>query len=241
MADPTAALKATVGRLMQDAQSLQQLFLTIYARGDNEANRKQLQSACENEGARIKTNLYTLISRTPLKPALETPNSAYNLFISTWDNGKGQLLPSFNRITEFWTSLRNAQPALDRLMVPQPVPGQPGPWTRGGVGRTPAEIQILTTLRSQTDELWQVYTSCVATHTAAAVQKTKEPVRVIGELLYDTRLSRQAQTVLTNAKPEWQKFISQYKNGNGIDKSSWNQLLRFQTVLDRDIGRYLAS
>jgi hypothetical protein len=240
MSDPNVALKAAVGRLMRDAQFLQELFLTNYAKGDNEANRRQLQSGYENEGAKIKTNLYTLISRTPLKPALERPNSAYNQFISTWNNGKGQLLPSYNRINEFWTLLKDAQPALDRLMVPQPGPGG-GPWTRGGVGRTPTEIQIFTSLRSQTDELWNVYTSCVATHTAASAQKIKELVNAIQKGLWDTRISQQAQTVLTNAKPEWGKFTSLYRNGNGINRASWDQLLRFQTVLDSDVARFLSS
>src|SRR5262249_52765113 len=148
----------------------------------------------------------------PLKPALTVPNSAYNQFISVWAGGTGDLQRSFTQISEFSRLLQAAQPELDRLMVLQP--SQPGPWTRGGVGRTPAESQSLTTLRSQTDELWQVYTSCVATHTAASVQRIKEHVKAIGELLRDTRLSQQVHTMLKNAKTEWGRFTSLYRNGD---------------------------
>jgi hypothetical protein len=237
MADPRdPQLVAVVGRLTRDAQFLQDLFLRNYR---DENNRTQLQSAYELQGAQITTNLRTLIGKTPrLKPALDKPNSAYNQFISAWNNGTGDLGRSFYQITEFWNLLQAAQPELNRLMAPQPGPGQPTPWTRG---KTPAEIQIFTTLRSQTEELWKVYTECVATHTSPLAIKIAEHVKAIQELLKDTRLSQQAQTALTNSKTEWGKFISQYNNGKGINRSSWDLLLRFQTVLNIDCAKFLGS
>jgi hypothetical protein len=237
MSDPTVALKAAVGRLTRDAEFLQNLFLLNYR---DENNRTKLQGGYELQGAQITNNLRTLIGKTPrLKPALDKPNSAYNQFISTWNNGTGDLTISFNRITEFNNLLQAAQPALNTLIV-QPGPGS-GPWTPGTLGKTPAEIQIFTTLRSQTGELFKVYLACVATHTAAAAQEIKELVNAIGKLLIDPRLGRQAQTALTTAKPEWDKFTRQYNNGKAINQASWSQLSHFQAVLDVDVARYLSS
>src|SRR6516162_3127485 len=118
MSDPDPSLKQAVTKLKENAQSLEGLFAQNW---QNEANRQRLQSAYETQGILIKTNLATLISKTPkLKPALNAPNSAYNQFISTWNNGTGDLERSFKRINEFWTLLQAAEPELNRLMVVGP-------------------------------------------------------------------------------------------------------------------------
>jgi hypothetical protein len=236
MSDPNIALKQAVGRLTRDAQFLQNEFLLNYR---DEDNRTKLQGAYELQGAQIRTNLATLIGKTPrLKPALEAPNSAYNVFISTWKNGTGDLLSSFTRITEFNNLLKTAQPALNTLIA-QRGPDQPTPWTHG---KTPAEREIFTLLRSQAGELFQVFMRCVATHNSADALKIKEHVKAIQGLLNDTRLvSQPAKTALTRPKAEWVKFTSHYNNGKLIDQSGFSQVSFFQSVLDTEVARFLAS
>jgi hypothetical protein len=223
MSDPRdPVLKQAVGRLMRDVQSLHDLFLLNYR---DEANRPKLQTGFETLGIQIQTNLYTLIRKTPLKSALNTPNSNYNQFISAWNNGTGVLLSSFNRLTEFMRSLQTAQPELDRLMAPQPVPGPQPPGPHG----TAAEVAVFTRLRSEVNDLWEVFKSCVTNHTPSAASKIKEHVRVIGELLNNSSLGHDAVTKLTNSKREWTDFIARYKNGLEITNSSFSQLGHFVT------------
>ena len=153
------------------------------------------------------------------------------------NNGTGDLGRSFNQISEFWRLLQAAQPELDRLMVP-PGPG-PAPTRRPPL--TPPEIQVFTTLRTQTNELGEVFKSCVANHTTSAASKIKELVRVVQESLNDTRLSQQARTVLTRPKTEWGKFTSLYKNGSVIDRPSWSQLSFFAAAVNVEVARFLGS
>jgi hypothetical protein len=235
MSDPRdPALKQAVDRLMRDGRSLHDLFLLNYR---DEANRPKLRSGFDIEGTAIQNNLHTLISRTQLKSALNTPNSNYNQFISAWNNGTGVLLSSFNRLTEFWSSLQTAQPELDRLMVPQPGPGpQPTPRHRG----TAEEVSIFTRFRLATSELYIVFEACVKKQ-PASTSKIREHVRVIGELLNNSSLGPDTRMLLTNSKTEWEKFIIQYKNGAGIDWSCLQQLGHFQTDADLACFKFLGG
>jgi hypothetical protein len=226
-------LRQTVDRLMQNARTLHDLFLLNYR---DEANRPKLQTGFEQEGFVIQKGL-TGLMRTQLRPALNTPSSAYNQFMSAWNNGTGVLLSSFNRLTEFWSSLQTAQPELDRLMAPQPSPGpQPTPGHRG----TPAEVTIFTRLRSETNDLFRVFDAYVKKQPASK-SRIQEHVRVIGELLNDGRLGHDAQTLLINSKTAWGKFISQYKNGAVIDWSCLQQLGHFQGDADLACFKFLGG
>jgi hypothetical protein len=236
MSDPRdPALKQAVDRLMRDGRALHDLFLLNYR---DEANRPKLRSGFDIEGTAIQNNLHTLISRTQLKSALNTPNSNYNQFISAWNNGAGDLLVSFNRLTEFWRLLQAAQPELDRLMAPQPGPGpQPTPGHPG----TPA-VAVFTRLRSETAELCKVFDAYVKKQPVLK-SSIQEHVRVIGELLNDSRLGHdaQTQTLLINSKTAWEKFTIQYKNGAEIDWSSLQQLMHFKTDADLACFRFLGG
>ena len=215
-------LVSQVAGLMQNTRALQGQFAQYYQ--DGERYRGLLKTGFQNEGVLIQNSLATL-SKGPLKPGLTVPNSAYNQFISIWAGGTGDLQRSFNQITEFWRLLQAAQPELDRLMVP---PG-PGPAPTGRPPLTPPEIQVFTTLRTQTNQLGEVFKSCVTSHSTTAASKIKEHVRVIGELLINSSLGPQAQTVLTKPKAEWGQFIIQYKNGAGITAQTLSQLQYFVT------------
>jgi|SRR6516165_8053001 hypothetical protein len=235
MADPRdPALKAAVARLMRDTESLSDLFLLNHG---NEANRQKLRDGFEPAGSQIKNNLRTLIGKTPLKPALDKPNSAYNQFISAWNNGTGDLTISFYRINEFGTLLRDAQPALDRLMVLRPGTGPQPTGPRG----TPAERTVFTTLRTQTDELYRVFEAyLVNNHKPPSAPSTiKEHVNVIGQQFNNSSLGQQALTALANPKTEWVKFTSLYKNGNGIEWNCLKQLGEFKTIADMACIRFL--
>ena len=139
-----------VNRLINNARSLQGLFLA----NQEERYRQVLRTGFQNEGVSIQNSLATLIGQTPrLKPALNVPNSAYNSFISVWNNGNGDLQRSSKQITEFWNLLQAAEPELNRLMVP---PG-PGPASTRRPPGTPKEQQVFTMLRTQTNQLGEVF------------------------------------------------------------------------------------
>ena len=223
-----------VNRLINNARSLQGLFLA----NQEERYRQVLRTGFQNEGVSIQNSLATLISQTPrLKPALNVPNSAYNSFISVWNNGNGDLQRSSKQITEFWNLLQAAEPELNRLMVP---PG-PGPAPSGKPPLTPPEIDVFTTLRTQTNQLGEVFKSCVANHTPAAASKIKEHVRVIGELLINSSLGPYAQTVLTKPKTEWGQFTSRSKNGTVIDRPGLTQLEYFVISTNAACAQFLGS
>jgi hypothetical protein len=186
----------------------------------DESNRQILQSGYGNQGLIIDSILRSLIRDARLKPALNAPNSEYNRFISTWNNGTGDLGKSFNAISEFWRLLSSAKPELQRLLMPQPGPG-PQP---GGPKATPAEVVLFQKLRSETNDLYAIFKSCAAAHSAPAEAKIKEHVRVIGQLLNDGSLSQSSKTALTKAKAEWAQFTAEYKNGARIDKPTLSQL-----------------
>jgi hypothetical protein len=169
-------------------------------------------SGFEDEGRPIQSNLVTLIRKTQLKSALNTPNSAYNQFISIWNNGTGDLGRSFNLISEFWRLLQAARPELDRLMTPQPGPG---PQPTG----TSADVMICRLLQSETNNLFEVFKLCVANHTLSNAARIKELSTLIGELLSDSRTSPDAAMKLSNSKREWGQFIILYKKGAGIDRT----------------------
>jgi hypothetical protein len=183
--------------------------------------------------------LATLTSKTPrLKPALDKPNSAYNQFISTWNNGTGDIQKSYLQINEFWRLLQAAQPELDRLMISQPPDRQPPPTPRG----TPAERTVIKTLRTQTNDLYEVFSSYLTHHGPPTAPSTiQNHVRVIGELLINSSLGQQAQTALTTSKTEWRKFTVLYNNGTGIANNCncLKQLVEFQNVANMACVRFL--
>ena len=205
--DPT--LRQGVDRLMQNAQSLQGQFAQYY---QDEANRPRLLSGVGQEGFLIQRNMNALM-KTALKPGLNAPNSSYNTFTSTWNNGTGDLQRSFSLISEFWRLLSGARPELDRLMTAQPGPG-PRP-----TGPS-AEVQIVTLLQSQTNVLYDYFKKCVASHTPSGAARIKELSTLIRELLTDGRLSPGTVVKLTNSKQAWTEFMNSYKNGMGINNAS---------------------
>jgi hypothetical protein len=199
---------------------LQGLFAQYYQYGGQYIGL--LKTGFQNEGTSIKNSLATL-NKPPLQPALNAPNSAYNQFISTWNNGNGDLTRSFRQIDQFWTLLQAAKPELDVLMVP----AGPGPAPSGKPPLTPPELAVFTTLRTQTNQLGEVFKSCVANHTPAAASKIKEHVRVIGEQINSSSLGQQARMALTKPNAEWQQFTSRYKNGAVIDMPTYSLLEYF--------------
>jgi hypothetical protein len=213
---------------MQNAQSLEGLFAQNY---QNEANRPRLLSGVGEEGFAIQRNLNALM-RTELKPGLSAPNSAYNQFTSTWNNGTGHLGRSFNLISEFWRLLSAARPELDRLMTPQPGPG---PQPTG----TSADVMICRPLQSESNNLFDVFKLCVANHTPSNAARIKELSTLIGELLSDSRTSPDAAMKLSNSKREWGQFIILYKKGAGIDRSSLSQLGHFVTFTNAACAQIL--
>jgi hypothetical protein len=230
MSDPRdPVLRQAVDKLMQNAQSLQGLFAQNY---QNEGNRPILVSGFRDEGIPIKNNLYTLIRKTQLKSALNAPNSAYNQFISTWNNGTGDLGRSFNLISEFWRLLSGARPELDRLMTPQPGPG---PQPTG----TSADVMICRLLQSESNNLYEVFKLCVANHTPSNAARIRELSTLIGELLSDSRTSPDAVMKLSKSKGEWGQFIILYKKGAGIDRSSLSQLGHFVTFTNAACAQIL--
>src|SRR5215831_21124267 len=213
MSERDPALRQAVDRSMQNAQDLENLFAENY---QNEANRPKLVSGVGQEGFAIQRNLNALM-KTVLKSGLDPSNKIYNQFISTWNNGTGDLGRSFFQINAFWTSLQGRRPQLDNLMVLSSPDTGPQP--------TSADITIAKQLRSQSNELVEVFRTCVASHTAPLAAKIKEHVRVITELLNNSNLSQHAQTVLTNSKKERALFTSLYKNGTAIDNRSLSALM----------------
>jgi hypothetical protein len=232
MSDPRDQIRQAIEKLMEDAEYVQDQFAQNY---QNEANRPRLQSETQLNRAFIQKTLTSLIGRAKLGPALNTPNSAYNHFVSTWSNGTGDLARSFARISEFWRLLQAARPELDRLTAPQPVPDPPGP----NGNRNPAEVAVFTRLRSETNDLFDVFKVCVANHTQLAASRIKEDVRVIGELLNNSSLSHDSVMKLTNSKREWTDFVGRYNNGLGITNATFSQLGHFVTFANIACNQFL--
>lgn len=225
MSETRSVPKQTLDRLMLNAQILHTAFLD---NGMNEAGRNYLKSRVGDTSSPITSSLMALMKVNALKSAIQPHNSNYNNFISGWNSGTGALMPSFNRCTAFWNSLQTAKNSLDTLIATLPVLAPERVGQRG----TAAERTLFTQLRSQTNELYDVFESaCLTNKTGDLAMKTKinEQVKAIGGILNNPSLGQDAAKELTNSKTAWVEFNTLYKNGQGIGFPALGLLGNYKT------------
>jgi len=222
---PPTYQQIAVDRLYANAHSLEGNFQATY---QNEKNRVRMKDSYEAYAPNILKDMNSLVKGN-LAAALAGPKSAFNQFISAWNEGTGDLTRSYNQLAEFWRLLSNARPAIDALTTPAAAPPAP-PQPPAPAKPTAADLDQFRKLATAANDLLDPFEACVKAHQPAEASQIAELVRQINELL-KIDPSQAAANELNGPKSAWASFTRRYNAGRDISQASFAMLKQFEAMM----------
>lgn len=214
--------------IYQNTELLYQRF--EQAQGD-EGKRRWLQDGNEAYAPDIVKWLGVFSDGKTLKAPFAVPRNAFNQFLATWSQGKGDIKASSRLLTEYRTLLLNARPEVDRIVNrtgdgdDQPPP--PPPVTTGA---TKQDLQALQTVVENTQTAAERFERCLVSKDLMAAKAIKASVAEI-----DSELKRDWSTAaladLRVPIATWGTFVRLYNAGRGLDRRAFEPLEEFQAQI----------